>query len=455
MQNFGHQDRAINRFKDRPYGALFMEMGTGKSRIGIKLAEHKYATGASRVTLIVTTVGLLGNWFYNELPKHSELPYTTWVWNKDTKFPEQSGHIYFLVNIDAIITPRFQTFYKTFLKAFPRFTLIVDESSKAKNPKAERTKKLIMIARKASSRFIMSGTPTPNSPLDVYSQADILAPGLLGFTSMYAFKGRYAVIKLERNGPRVYEKISGYQNIEELTAKIHTFAEVVKKADCLDLPPKIYRKLDVPLSKEQLKHYNNLKNIAMTYIESEQITVANTVSLINRLLQICSGQLKSGTDYYSIGTDRLTVLKELVEAANTKTLIWTSYVNNAKDIAEHLGDSVLLLPSGLPISERQRRIELFKSGPALGLVANPASAGHGITLIESANSIYYSNSFNYENRAQSEDRNHRIGQTSSVLYTDLVALGTVEERVIDILKSKQKLSDELLVSTEYLRELFK
>jgi len=455
MKNFGHQDHAIERFKDRPYGALFMEMGTGKSRIGVKLAEHKYATGAAKATLIVTTVGLLGNWLYNELPKHSELPYRTWVWNKDTKLPPADQHVYFLINIDALIGVRFNPFYKEFLKAFPQYTLIVDESSKAKNPKAERTKRLIQVARRAASRFIMSGTPTPNSPLDVYAQADILAPGLLGFTSMYAFKGRYAIIKLERNGPRVYEKIGGYQNLEELTAKIHTFAEVVKKSECLDLPPKIYRTLDVPLSKEQLKHYENLKKIAMTYIEGENITVANTISLINKLLQICSGQLKNEDAYYSIDNNRIGVLEDLVESANTKTLIWTSYVNNAKDIAKHLGDRVVLLPSGLSISERQSRIELFKTGPALGLVANPASAGHGITLVESANSIYYSNSFNYENRAQSEDRNHRIGQSSSVLYTDLVALGTVEERVIDILKNKQKLSDQLLVSTEYLRELFK
>lgn len=454
MKNFQHQDHAIERFKDKPYGALFMEMGTGKSRIGVKLAEYKYTTGAAKATLIVTTVGLLGNWLYNELPKHSENLYAIWVWNKDKKFPETAGHVYFLVNIDALITDRFQPFYKEFVKRYPKYTLIVDESSKAKNPKAERTKRLIMIARRAASRFIMSGTPTPNSPLDVYSQAEILAPGLLGYTSMYAFKGRYAIVKLERNGPRVYEKINGYQNLDELTRKIHTFAEVVKKSECLDLPPKIYRKLDVPLSKEQLKHYNNLKQIAMTYIEGETVTVANTVSLINRLLQICSGQLKVGEDYYSIETDRIKVLKEIIESANTKTLIWTAYVQNAKDIQKSLGEDVIMLPSGLPLAERHRRIELFKTGSALGLVANPASAGHGITLIESANSVYYSNSFNYENRAQSEDRNHRIGQTQSVLYSDLLAMGTTEERVVDILKAKEKLSDELLVSTKYLRELF-
>jgi len=387
MKNFAHQDHAIERFKDRSYGALFMEMGTGKSRIGVKLAEHKYATGAASATLVITTVGLLGNWLYNELPKHSEAPYTTWVWNKDTKLPGPGQHVYFLVNIDALITERFKIFYKEFSKSFLRYTLIVDESSKAKNPKAARTKQLIMIARRATSRYIMSGTPTPNSPLDIYAQADILAPGLLGFTSMYAFKGRYAKLKLERNGPRVYEKIEGYQNLDELTARIHTFAEIVKKSECLDLPPKIYRTLDVPLTKEQLRHYESLKKIAMTYIEGENITVANTVSLINKLLQICSGQLKNEDAYYSIDNNRIDVLKDLVESANTKTLIWTSYVNNAKDIADHLGKAVILLPSGLSLAERQARIELFKSSNALGLVANPASAGHGITLIESATSI--------------------------------------------------------------------
>lgn len=217
IKSFAHQERAIERFKDKPYGALFMEMGTGKSRIGVKLAEHKFATGQSTATLVITTVGLLGNWLYNEIPKHSEYAYKVWVWNKDKKMPTQDGiHTYFLINIDAIIGVRFNPFYKEFVKQYPRHTLIVDESSKAKNPKAERTKRLILLARRATSRYIMSGTPTPNSPLDIYSQAEVLAPGLLGFKSMYAFKGRYAVVKLERNGPRVYEKIEGYQNLAEL-----------------------------------------------------------------------------------------------------------------------------------------------------------------------------------------------------------------------------------------------
>jgi SNF2 family DNA or RNA helicase len=122
------------------------------------------------------------------------------------------------------------------------------------------------------------------------------------------------------------------------------------------------------------------------------------------------------------------------------------------DLAKTLKERAVLLPSGLEMGKRQQIIESFLKGPYKCLVANPASAGHGITLNESSNVIYYSNSFNYEYRAQSEDRNHRIGQTQSVLYTDLIAPDTIESKTLEILLSKREMSELVLTST-YVKEL--
>lgn len=459
MQPFAHQTAIFDTAKTRPYHALFCEQGTGKTKSVIDLIEHHYKHGRITAVIVITTKGLLGNWTKVELQKHSSIPYKSHVWSldklKNRMVGPASGNLfYFLVNVDGVLTQNFPAYFKEFLKVHPKFALVVDESTTCKNPNAARTKRVISMAKYAKIRYIMSGTPVTNSPLDLFSQSEILEPGLLGFANFYAFRARYARIVNVTFGMRTFKKITGYQNIPELRELVKSFASVVKKVDCLDLPPKVYRTIPVAMTTQQLGPYNELKAQALTYIQGNQVSVINTISLIGKLLQVCSGQMKlpDGT-YLSLPNNRLEILEELVDECPGKTLIWTSFVGTAKDIGDRLGDKCIMLPSGLTLENRHKILETFRNGDVQALVANPASAGHGITLTESSNSIYYSNSFNYENRAQSEDRVHRIGQTESCLYTDLICPGTVEEKVVKILKDKKAMADSLLSNREFLKEL--
>jgi SNF2 family DNA or RNA helicase len=403
--------------------------------------------------MVVTTRGLMGNWAYVELPKHSDVPHRTYIWNVDKEIPyADKTHLFFLVNVDALPTERFARVFKDFMKTHPAYTLIIDESTTVKNPRSARTRATLAVARKATARLILSGAPIVQSPLDVYSQCEMLTESCLGIKGFIPFRSRYADIKRMTFGPRSFDKIVGYKHLDELTERIQTVGVILKKDDCLDLPPKMYRTIDVPLTPAQQRAYDDLKQRALAYIQDHQISVVNTVSLINKLLQICCGQLKVGDDYLQIENDRLDVLKDLVERAGGSTIIWTSYVNTAYDIKEKLKDDVIHLPSGTSIEERETILEQFRKGNFKALVANPASAGHGITLVESSNTIYYSNSWNLEHRLQSEDRNHRIGQSRSVLYTDLIAKGTIEERVVQLLKEKKELAD-MVITNETVKQL--
>jgi SNF2 family DNA or RNA helicase len=112
----------------------------------------------------------------------------------------------------------------------------------------------------------------------------------------------------------------------------------------------------------------------------------------------------------------------------------------------------MLLPSGLSLDQRQSILGRFKSGEGKLLVANPASAGHGITLTNCSNVIYYSRLFNYEHRAQSEARVHRIGQTEACLYTDLLDPDTLERKVVHILRARERMS-EFMLDGKFLRQL--
>jgi SNF2 family DNA or RNA helicase len=453
MQDFKHQHDVFERFKDQAYGALFLEQGLGKTRIAIQLAEHNFAQGNITACVVVTTKGLVGNWLHTEIPKHSSIEYNTYAWNVPKQFLLKSKRLlYFLVNIDGLLANAFPETFKEFLRMHPKFMVIIDESTVVKNPKAARTKRCLQLAGRSVRRFIMSGTPVTNSPLDLFSQCEMLVPQCLGHKSIVTFRSRYAITERRTFGPRSFDVIVGYRLLDELTGRVQKFASILKKADCLDLPEKMYRTIDVEMTGEQINAYMELKEKALTYIQDHEITVVNAISLINRLLQICAGQIKVGDKYLSLPNNRLAMTKELVEECPGKTIIWTSFVNTATDLVETLGKSCIHLPSGTSLEKRHQILEEFRKGTPKALIANPASAGHGITLTESSNVIYYSNSWNYEHRAQSEDRAHRIGQTESVLYTDLIAPDTVEQKIVDLLKAKKVMADTVITSAE-LRSL--
>jgi SNF2 family DNA or RNA helicase len=450
---YKHQVETIERFKDQPIAALFCECGLGKTHIAIKLLENHFDKERVTAAVIVTTSGLVGNWGYVELPAHSSVPHELYLWKKTKTLPPKGNLLYFIINVDGLLADKFPMVFTEFLKLHPKFAFVVDESTIIKSPAAARSKRAVRIARMAAVRMIMSGTPIVKSPDDLFNQCEVLGKSLLGFDSKFEFNLRYAKFVTIRVGHREIKKITGWRNLDTLTESLKPFSVVLKKTDCLDLPEKIYRTVPVDFTPEQARIYNDLRDEAVTMINSEQFVAVNAVSLINKLLQVSSGQLKKPDgEYIRIKNNRLQVLRDLVDECPGKTIIWAAFVNNAKDIVAELGDDVVHLPSGLDVDARHNLIEEWRTSEVKALVANPASMGHGVTLTEASNVIYYSRSFNYEHRAQSEDRAHRIGQKSNVLYTDLIAPGTVEEKVVNNLLSKRELSDRVL-TRETFREL--
>jgi len=455
MKDFKHQSLIFDRARDQPYYALFMEQGTGKTRVAIKLAENHFKLDRIQAVLVLTTKGLVRNWSDVELPAHSSMFYRSDVWpNKKLSYAEALTTIpYWFVNIDAILTPGFTKMYREFIDRYPRHMAIVDESTVIKSPKAKRTRMAIEIGARARVRLIMTGLPTPHGPFDLYSQCNFLKVGLLGFTRFTAFKHHYADIVQVSYGQRSFPKIERFKNLDELKENYEKFASVIKKEDCLDLPPISWRVVPVPLTPVQRRHYDQLRKEFITVIKGEVVTAKIVIAMINKALQICSGQIKAadGT-YIDIPTNRIEVLQELVEECAGQTIVWTAFVNNAVAIGKVFGSEALLLPSGLTLDQRQTILGRFKSGEGKILVANPASAGHGLTLTNSSNMIHFSRSFNYEHRAQADARIHRIGQNNPCLVTDLLDPDTLEKKVVQILTMREQMA-EFMMDSKFVRDL--
>ncbi len=357
------------------------------------------------------------------------------------------------MNVEAFSTKKGVAFAEKFLKTH-KAMFAIDESTTIKNHKAKRTKTICALREHAKCRRILTGMPVTKNPMDLYTQCYFLDPDLLGFSSFYAFQGRYAemIRRKGAGGHHEYNHITGYRNLDELEKELKRFSYRVLKQDCLDLPDKIYSTRTVQLSEQQNKLYAQMKRFALAELEGETMTSFNILTQVMRLHQITCGFMKTDDGgFKKIENTRVQELLNVLEETEGKAIIWCTYRYNIKALkillAEKYGElSTETLFGDTPDSERMNIINKFqdKESPLRFLISQPQTGGRGLTLTAANTVIYYSNSYDLEIRLQSEDRAHRIGQTNKVLYVDIVAEKTVDEKIIKALKSKINIAKEIM-----------
>ena len=461
---YEHQLEALKRSWNKREYAYFMEMGTGKSKVLIDNIALLYDKGGINAAIIVAPKGVYRNWSGKEIPAHmpEHVERYIGVWNPAPtvkqkaelmKLFEVSPELKILIiNVEAFSTKKGVAFVEKFILAHN--TLIaVDESTTIKNPKAQRTKNLLKLAINTKYRRILTGFPVTQSPLDLYSQSAFLSTQLLGYSSFYSFQNRYAKVINRNMGQRTFRQVVGYQNLEELTDNVSEFSYRVLKKECLDLPDKVYQRREVELTPEQKKVYKQLKDYAIAQLESsELVSVTSVLTQILRLHQVVCGFVKHDQgDEVEIKNNRLDSLLDVLAETQGKVIIWANYQYDIKRILKTLQDTVgaeaVATYYGETLDEdRQQIIKSFQDpdSPLTYLISNVQTGGYGITLTEASTVIYYSNNYDLEKRLQSEDRAHRIGQTNKVTYIDLVAKGTVDEKIVKALRNKLDLAQEVL-----------
>ena len=464
---YAHQLEALQKSWATDTYALFMEMGTGKSKVLVDNIAMLYDKGAIRAALIVAPKGVYKNWDSIEFPTHmpDHVDYTKVLWEStstkkkqaelDTLFKDDDKLKVLIMNVEAFSTKKGLDFARSFLNIFVGRALIgIDESTTIKNPTAKRTKNILEIGNLAKYRRILTGSPVTKSPLDLFSQCMFLDPFHLGYDSYYAYRSRYAHMIEKNFGGRSVQIVGSYRKLDELSAKLEKFSYRVLKEDCLDLPEKVFTKRIVELSDEQKRLYRQMKELALATLEKEGkiMSSVNVITQMMRLHQITCGHFKAddGTVKH-LKNNRLDVLMQLLDETEGKVIIWANYREDIKNIVKSLkkayGDaSTVEYHGGVDPTLRQKHIALFqeKKGPTRYFVGNAQTGGYGITLTAANTVIYYSNNYDLEKRLQSEDRAHRIGQTGSVTYVDLIAENTVDERIVKALRKKINIANEIM-----------
>ena len=462
---YDHQIKALEKSWAQKTYALFMEMGTGKSKVLVDNIAMLYDRGAIRGALIVAPKGVYKNWDQIEFPVHmpEHVEYTKVLWEPnltkkkqyelDTLFDDKGDLKILIMNVEAFSTNKGLDFAHSFLNIFVGRALIgIDESTTIKNPTAKRTKNILKIGNLAKYRRILTGSPVTKSPLDLYSQCKFLDPFHLNQQSYYSFRTRYANM-IERNfGGRRVQLVGSYRNLGELTTLLDKFSYRVLKEECLDLPEKVFTKRHVQLTAEQKKVYNQLRQTALAMLDDKMMSTMNVITQMMRLHQVTCGHFKADDDSVTLlDNNRVDTLLDLLEETDGKVIIWANYRQDIKNIVDtlkkrHGDDSTVEYHGGVDPTLRQENIALFqeKNSPTRYFVGNTQTGGYGITLTAANTVVYYSNNYDLEKRLQSEDRAHRIGQTGSVTYVDLIAEETIDEKIVKALRKKVDIANEIM-----------
>lgn len=454
---YKHQREAI-RFAIQNDGncAFFHEPGLGKTRTALETYKYFKIGNPSLKLFVVCPLSLVNAAWGEDIQKFTTFSYTPFKEIKDS-LPD-----IVIINYEGLISKRYLPQIQKMVMQHD-FMCVLDESSRLKNHKSVTTKTLLRLTDYFHYRIIASGTPMPNSELELWGQINFVQPRLL-HSSFYAFRNTY--FHLERNGRtmimqgtymtrEVMREIlsKGWKYTitpdkrEELMDVLKPWTHWVKKKDALDLPEKIDEIREVTLNAKERKAYTEMKNHLVTEIKGTEITVQVALAKLMKLRQATAGFFYSEHgDALEIGkSSKLKELSEILEElGNQQVIIWVQFHHEVETIrrliADRYGeDSVATLYA--ETKDKDGAISRFKNNKVRYLIAHPKSAGHGLTFTNCSTMIFYSLDYSYESHAQARERIHRIGQKNSCLYIYIIAKDSIDEQLLMVLQKKQSLQD--------------
>jgi len=441
MNLFKHQKDGIDFSLYRNSVALFWDMGLGKTRTCLEIFKRKMPCKL----FVICPLSLVHE-----------------VWEREANFygltfcefkKSQAADV-IAINYESFISKKYFPAISEFVKSTPCMC-VLDESSRLKNYKSITTKLLLSLSKYFPYKIVASGTPMPNSELELWGQLKFLDDNL--FPSFFAFRNQF--FQLTRNGKiqngNFYSRAAMMELMRtgwrytisdakrrELMVKIAPLCHWVKKEDALDLPDKIFERREVFLSPPELKTYKEMKQQLITELDDISITAQAALTKIIKLRQVTSGFLydAEGVAHDVCRPSKLAELESLLEELGSQqVIIWIQFRHEVEYISKVLFDKCVTLYA--ETKDKEDSITRFKNGAAQYLIAHPRSAAHGLTLTNCSTEIFYSLDYSYEAHSQAQDRIHRISQTKNCLYIYLLASKTIDYDILDVLDRKKSLED--------------
>lgn len=438
---FPYQQEAFEAVKDLEYSAIFHEQGLGKTKIAIDLTLYWLAKKDIDTVLIVTKKQLVKNWS-EEFKFHTHLK--THILNND-----RANNYYVFNGISKVVLANFETIeiekerVEMFLK-LRNVAIIIDESTKLKNPDSNLTQCFFDLSSLFKLRVIMTGTPIANRPYDIWSQIYFLDHGKSLGQDFKSFKKDHDLsnkFSLDDDARENFEI-----NVSSIFSKISSFCVRETKKSCgIELPEKQYNLIVASFEESQYKIYRSvIEDCRVEIVKDGETILDKDEECLKRLLrlnQISSNPRLLDESYCSESGKEieLDILIKKIISVNEKCIIWTSYIENVNYFSQKYKNyGVVKIHGSMTIEDRNRSVDLFKNDSSIKLLfATPQAAKEGLTLTVANNAIFYDRTFNLDDYLQAQDRIHRISQKKKCNIYNIVIKDSIDDWIDALLIAKQ------------------
>lgn len=434
---FDHQKTTAAFLTLNQKAFCFNEQGVGKTASAIWASDYLLTIGVIKRVLVVCPLSIMdtawkGDLFQCAMHRRVEIAYGT---ADKRRAVIASDAQYVIINYDGIAIVREEIANGGF------DLIIVDEANFYKNPQTDRWKTLNSLVTPQTWLWMMTGTPAAQSPVDAFGLAKLVNPKAVP-KYMGAFK------------EMVMTKISSFRWIPKTTATKIVFQVLqpairFTKEECLDLPDMIYVKRDAPLSPPQEKYYKILKKQMMMVAAGQDITAPNAAIVLNKLLQISCGSVYTDnhdTVAFDI-TGRYKVLKEVIDEASQKVLVFIPFKHTIAILAERLtadGISCACISGDVSVANRTKIFNDFQGTPnPQVLLIQPQAAAHGVTLTAANTVVWWGPVPSLETYAQANARVHRTGQKHPCTVIQLQG-SPVEKYIYSLLDNRISVHAKLI-----------
>lgn len=431
-----YQDVAIKKIIDNNAFALLLDMGLGKTVSTLTAVnELKYDYFDIDKVLVIAPKRVAEDTWTREVAKWDHLRHLS-VSKVLGSEQQRRRALQKQADIYVINRENVEWIVEYYGRDWPFDMVVIDELSSFKNPSSKRFKALRKV-RPLSKRVIgLTGTPAPNSLIDLWSQIYLIDRGerlektFTRYKQKYFLQNPYQVYKIElREG----SEDTIYQKIDDICLSM-------KAKDYLkDLPESVMNIVEVDLSPKERELYDKLEKESVLEFADGDIVATTAAVLSNKLLQLSSGAAYNDNDgVQEIHSVKLDALEDIVESSQGQpVLVFYNYKHDVDRIKKRFKQAVEL--------DDSNTIEKWNDGEIPILLAHPASAGHGLNMQDGGHIIvWYGLNWSLELYLQANARLHRQGQSETVIIHHLVLKNSIDERVMSVLQGKEQQQEALM-----------
>lgn len=463
---YEHQLKALAEAVGKIGHGYFMDPGLGKTWTSINEAQIMHQQGDVLDVMVICPKTIVNVWA-KEIKKHGY--YEDWeVYAWDLGFihePKDKPTMrWFIINVESLLIPNrkeeidgqtieikeamkgLKAAYNFMLSSI-KLMIILDESTSIKNYTANRTEQIRKLRRGANYRRELTGTLISRDALDAYSQLDFLDSSYVNGWSYYAFRNHFCVM-----GGYKDKQVIGHQNLDDLQDLVAAAGTVITHADVGNklkfIKPK-YEVRTIELGPKAKKLYSDILKQTITKIDKKIIVTAELmITKMTKLQQICGGTIIGDNGNKIMDAAKVKEALHLLEEGAGSTLMWcqfTQEIDMLRDILTKKGYSVTIMSGEQNLEERAIAEEEFQTEQTQILLVQNDTGEMGITLTAAQTVIFYSNSWKWKTRKQSQDRcGLRIGQKKLVSYYDFLTKGLMDQLIYESLSKKKDLSEYIM-----------